>query len=78
MLARKNESSALVPNTIYLGENYFDEDEVDLGEDSLDENEENNMLEIFFDRVSRDGDISPSNKEEEATKAKNRHLEGNI
>ncbi|KAG5581982.1 hypothetical protein H5410_052609 [Solanum commersonii] len=59
VLARKNESSALVSNTIDLGEDSLDEDGVDLGEDSLDEDEEDNMLDICFDRVAREGDISP-------------------
>ncbi|KAH0689433.1 hypothetical protein KY289_016791 [Solanum tuberosum] len=40
VLAKKNESRALVSNTIDLGEDSLDEDEVDLGEDSLDEDEE--------------------------------------
>ncbi|KAG5604161.1 hypothetical protein H5410_025653 [Solanum commersonii] len=59
VLARKNESSALVSNTIDLGEASLDEDGVDLGEDSFDEDEEDNMLDICFDRVARKGDISP-------------------
>ncbi|KAG5572606.1 hypothetical protein H5410_062372 [Solanum commersonii] len=46
VLAKKNESMALVSNTI------------DLGEDSLDEDEEDNMRDIWFDRVAREGDIS--------------------
>ncbi|KAH0761526.1 hypothetical protein KY290_017599 [Solanum tuberosum] len=40
VLAKKNESRALVSNTIDLGEDSLDEDEVDLGEDSLDEDED--------------------------------------
>ncbi|KAG5594395.1 hypothetical protein H5410_035627 [Solanum commersonii] len=57
-MEQKNESRALVSNTIDLGEDSFDEDGVDLGEDSLDEDEEDNMLDICFDRVAREGDIS--------------------
>ncbi|KAG5623567.1 hypothetical protein H5410_008785 [Solanum commersonii] len=76
VFARKNESSALVSNTIDLGEDSLDEDGVDLGEDSLDEDEEDNMLDICFDRVAREGDISLGNKEVEATKVKRRHMEG--
>ncbi|KAG5593042.1 hypothetical protein H5410_043556 [Solanum commersonii] len=76
--ARKNESSALVSNTIDLGEDSLDEDGVDLGEDSLDEDEEDNMLDTCFDRVAREGDISPRQQEVEATKVKRRHMEGNI
>ncbi|KAG5614532.1 hypothetical protein H5410_014356 [Solanum commersonii] len=46
VIAKKNESRTLVSNTI------------DLGEDSLDEDEEDNMLDICFERVAREGDIS--------------------
>ncbi|KAK4737005.1 hypothetical protein R3W88_000702 [Solanum pinnatisectum] len=55
----KNESSVLVSNTIDLGEDSLDEDDEDnmlnLGEDSLEED----MIDICFDRVAREGDISP-------------------
>ncbi|XP_049386891.1 uncharacterized protein LOC125851145 [Solanum stenotomum] len=57
VLARKNESSALVSNTI------------DLGEDSLDEDEED-MLDICFDRVAREGDISPRQQRSGSNKSK--------
>ncbi|KAH0683477.1 hypothetical protein KY290_022095 [Solanum tuberosum] len=60
VIAKNNyESRALVSNTIYLGEDYVDEDEedhmLDLDEDSLDEDEENeeNMLDICFDKLAR-------------------------
>ncbi|KAG5600334.1 hypothetical protein H5410_031704 [Solanum commersonii] len=43
---KKNESRALLSNTIDLGEDSLDEDGVDLGEDSVDEDEEDNMLDI--------------------------------
>ncbi|KAH0781814.1 hypothetical protein KY290_001412 [Solanum tuberosum] len=58
VLAKKNESRALVSNTIDLGEDSLDEDRVDSSEDSLDEDEEDNMLDICFDRVGKEGDIS--------------------
>nr|AAT39932.2 NB-ARC domain containing protein [Solanum demissum]AAT39950.2 NB-ARC domain containing protein [Solanum demissum] len=58
VLARKNESSALVSNTI------------DLGEDSLDEDEKDNMLDICFDRVARKGDISPRQQRSGSNKSK--------
>uniref|UniRef100_M1DE21 NB-ARC domain containing protein n=1 Tax=Solanum tuberosum TaxID=4113 RepID=M1DE21_SOLTU len=62
VIAKKNESRALVSNTIDLGEDSLDEDGednmLDLGEDFLDEDEED-MLDICFDRVAREGDISP-------------------
>ncbi|KAG5579378.1 hypothetical protein H5410_050005 [Solanum commersonii] len=60
VLARKNESSALVSNTI------------DLGEDSLNEDEEDNMLDICFDRVAREGDISPRQQRSGSNKSKNK------
>ena len=48
MNAKKNESRALVSNTIDFGEDYLDENEEDnmfhLSEDSLDEDKEDNML----------------------------------
>ncbi|KAG5597485.1 hypothetical protein H5410_038717 [Solanum commersonii] len=45
----------------------------DLGDDSFDEDEEDNMLDICFDKVARDGDISHLGiKEMEATKTKRR------
>nr|AAT40519.2 hypothetical protein SDM1_22t00007 [Solanum demissum] len=58
VLARKNESIALVSNTN------------DLGEDSLDEDEEDNMLDICFDRVAREGDISPRQQRSGSNKSK--------
>ncbi|KAG5569313.1 hypothetical protein H5410_059079 [Solanum commersonii] len=70
VLARKNESSTLVSNTIDLGEDSLDEDGVDLGEDSLDEDEEDNMLDICFDRVTREGDISPRQQRSGSNKSK--------
>ena len=45
VIAKKNESKAFVSNTI------------DLGEDSLDEDDEDTMLYICFVRVVREGDI---------------------
>uniref|UniRef100_M1B0G2 NB-ARC domain containing protein n=1 Tax=Solanum tuberosum TaxID=4113 RepID=M1B0G2_SOLTU len=70
VLARKNESSALVSNTIDLGEDSLDEEGVDLGEDSYDEDEEDNMLDICFDRVAREGDISPRQQISGSNKSK--------
>ncbi|KAG5610584.1 hypothetical protein H5410_021865 [Solanum commersonii] len=57
VIAKKNESRALVSNTI------------DLGEDSLDEDEED-MLDICFDRVVRKGDISPRQQRSGSNKSK--------
>ncbi|KAG5614091.1 hypothetical protein H5410_013915 [Solanum commersonii] len=70
VLARKNESSVLVSNTIDLSEDSLDEDGVDLGEDSLDEDDEDNMLDICFDRVAREGDISPRQQRSGSNKSK--------
>ncbi|KAG5612388.1 hypothetical protein H5410_023669 [Solanum commersonii] len=82
LILRKNVSSALVSNTIDLGEDSLDEDGVDLGEDSLDEDgvdlgedsldedEEDNMLDICFDRVAREGDISPRQQRSGSNKSK--------
>ncbi|KAH0642842.1 hypothetical protein KY289_033816 [Solanum tuberosum] len=62
VIAKKNESRVLVSNTIDLGEDFLDENEednmLDFGEDSLDEDEED-MLDMCFDRAAREGDISP-------------------
>ncbi|KAG5609867.1 hypothetical protein H5410_021148 [Solanum commersonii] len=73
VIAKKNESRALVSNTIDLGEDSPDEDEednmLDMGEDSLDEDEED-MLDICFDRVAREGDISPRQQRSGSNKSK--------
>ncbi|KAK4719911.1 hypothetical protein R3W88_018249 [Solanum pinnatisectum] len=80
----KNESSALVSNTIDLGKDSLDEDGVDLSEDSLDEDEGDNMLDICFDRVAREGDISPrqqrsgSNKSKKKTYGRQHSWDGKI
>ncbi|KAG5589758.1 hypothetical protein H5410_040272 [Solanum commersonii] len=70
---KKNESMALVSNTIDLGEDSLDEDEednmLDLGEDSVDEDEED-MLDICLDRVAREGDISPRQQRSGSNKNK--------
>ncbi|KAG5618108.1 hypothetical protein H5410_017932 [Solanum commersonii] len=70
VLEKKNESKALVSNTIDLSEDSLDEDEVDLGEDSLNEDEEDTILDICFDRVAREGDISPRQQRSGSNKSK--------
>ncbi|KAG5630583.1 hypothetical protein H5410_002300 [Solanum commersonii] len=60
VIEKKNVSRDLVSNTI------------DLGEDSLDEDEEDNMLDICFDRVAREGDISPRQQSSGSNKRKNK------
>uniref|UniRef100_M1DEP8 NB-ARC domain containing protein n=1 Tax=Solanum tuberosum TaxID=4113 RepID=M1DEP8_SOLTU len=59
VIAKKNESRALASNTI------------NLGEDSLGEDEEDNILDICFDRVSMEHDISPRQQRSESNKNKN-------
>ncbi|KAG5579614.1 hypothetical protein H5410_050241 [Solanum commersonii] len=58
VIEKKNESRALLSNTVDLGENSLDEDEednmLDLGEDSLDEDEEDNMLDLGEDSLDED------------------------
>ena len=49
----------------------------DLGNDPFDEDEEENMLDICFDKVARIDISHLGIKEVEATKAKRRHMEGN-
>ncbi|KAG5608907.1 hypothetical protein H5410_020188 [Solanum commersonii] len=74
VIAKKNESRALVLNTIDLCEDSLVENEednmLDLGEDSLDEDEEDNMLDICFDKVAREGDISPRQQRSGSNKSK--------
>ncbi|KAK4729170.1 hypothetical protein R3W88_022158 [Solanum pinnatisectum] len=73
VIAKKNESRALVSNIIDLGEDSLDEDEednmLDLGENSLDEDEED-MLDICFDRVATEGYISPRQQRSGSKKSK--------
>ncbi|KAG5598768.1 hypothetical protein H5410_030138 [Solanum commersonii] len=84
VLAKKNESRALVSNTIDSCEDSLDEDGVDLGEDSLDEDVEDNMLDICFDRVAREGDISlrqqrsGSNKRKKKTHGRQHSWDGKM
>ncbi|KAG5608917.1 hypothetical protein H5410_020198 [Solanum commersonii] len=84
VIAKKNESRALVLNTIDLGEDSLDENEednmLDLSEDSLDEDEEDNMLDICFDKVAREGNTSPrqqiSNKSKKKTHGRQHSWDG--
>lgn len=66
VLAKKNESMALVSNTI------------DLGENSLNEDEEDNMLDTCLDIVDREGIYHLGNNEVEATKPKRSYMKINI
>ncbi|WMV51610.1 hypothetical protein MTR67_044995 [Solanum verrucosum] len=83
--AKKNEQDALAsgfsPINAYasdLGDDSFDEDEDE------DEDEEDNMLDICFDKVTRDGDISPrhqrsgSNKNKKKTHGRQHNWDGKV
>lgn len=80
-IAKKNEQEALAsgfsPINAYAS---------DLGDDSFDEDEdeEDNMLDICFDKVARDGDISPrhqrsgSNKNKKKTHGRQHSWDGKV
>ncbi|KAG5592380.1 hypothetical protein H5410_042894 [Solanum commersonii] len=50
---------------------------IDLGNDSFDEDEEDNILDECFDKVARDGNISPRHQRSGSKKVKGRHMVGN-
>ncbi|KAH0678985.1 hypothetical protein KY284_020070 [Solanum tuberosum] len=50
----------------------------DLGSDMSDRDDEDDMLDICFDKVAKDGIFHLDNKEVEAPNAKRRHMEDNI
>ncbi|KAK4707141.1 hypothetical protein R3W88_033280 [Solanum pinnatisectum] len=72
VIAKKNEVEALAS-----GVNPTNAYAIDLGDDSFNEDEEDNILDECFDKVSRDGDISPRHQRSGSTKAKGRHMVGN-
>lgn len=49
-----------------------------LGDDCFDEDEEDIMLDICFDKVARDGTSHLGIKEVKVAKTKRRHMKGNI
>ncbi|KAF3683520.1 hypothetical protein FXO37_01790 [Capsicum annuum] len=65
VIANKNESnlvgSKFSPTTVDLSKDVLDKeaDDIDLGEDSFGEDEEDNILDIYFVIVARAGDVSP-------------------
>ncbi|KAH0709798.1 hypothetical protein KY290_011203 [Solanum tuberosum] len=61
VIAKKNESGALA-----LGISQC----IDLGEEFFEEDEEDNMLDICFDKVARDGDLSPRQQRSGSNKSK--------
>ncbi|PHU03706.1 hypothetical protein BC332_28957 [Capsicum chinense] len=73
---QKNEpklvASRFSPTTVDLSKDVLDEEEedIDLGEDSFDKDEEENMLVICFDIVSKGGDISPRHRRSGSNKKK--------
>uniref|UniRef100_M1DSK8 NB-ARC domain containing protein n=1 Tax=Solanum tuberosum TaxID=4113 RepID=M1DSK8_SOLTU len=50
----------------------------DLGSEMFDEDDEDDMLDILFDKVDKDGDLSPRQQRSGSTKTKRRHMKGNI
>ncbi|PHT30596.1 hypothetical protein CQW23_29817 [Capsicum baccatum] len=76
VIANKNESklvaSKFSPTTVDLSKYVLDEEEndIDLGEDSFDKDDEDNILDICFDKVARDGDISPRHRRSGSNKNK--------
>ncbi|KAM3324400.1 hypothetical protein P3S67_005552 [Capsicum chacoense] len=81
---QKNEpklvASKFSPTTVDLRKDVLNEEEedIDLGEDSFDKDEEENMLVICFDIVSKGGDISPRHRRSGSNKKKKIHIEGSI
>ncbi|KAM3270574.1 hypothetical protein P3S67_028776 [Capsicum chacoense] len=90
VITNKNESkpvaSKFSPTTVDLSKYVLDEEEndIDLGEDSFDEDDEDNILDICFDKVARDGDISPrhrrsgSNKNKKKTHGRHHSWDGRV
>ncbi|KAH0742607.1 hypothetical protein KY290_030600 [Solanum tuberosum] len=72
VIAKKNEVEALAS-----GVNPTNSYAIDLGDDSFDEDEEDNILDECFDKVARDGDISPRHQRSGSNKRKGRHMVGN-
>ncbi|KAH0714103.1 hypothetical protein KY284_007008 [Solanum tuberosum] len=79
VIAKKNEVEALAsrvnPTNAYA---------IDLGDDCFDEDEEDNILDECFDKVARDGDISPrlqrsgSNKSKRKTYGRQHSWDGKV
>ncbi|KAH0715185.1 hypothetical protein KY284_008090 [Solanum tuberosum] len=65
VIAKKNEVEALAS-----GVNPTNAYDIDLGDNSFDEDEEDNILHECFDKVARDGDISPSHQRSGSNKSK--------
>ncbi|WMV07101.1 hypothetical protein MTR67_000486 [Solanum verrucosum] len=79
VIAKKNEVEALAS-----GVNPTNAYAIDLGDDSFDEDEEDNILDECFDKVARDGDISPrhqrsgSNKSKRKTHGRQHNWDGKV
>uniref|UniRef100_M1DYT0 NB-ARC domain containing protein n=1 Tax=Solanum tuberosum TaxID=4113 RepID=M1DYT0_SOLTU len=77
--ARKNEQEALASE--FSPTRGYDSD---LGDDSFNEDEEENMLDVCFDKVARDGDISPrhqrsgSNENKKKTHGRQHSWDGKV
>ncbi|KAK4710989.1 hypothetical protein R3W88_005502 [Solanum pinnatisectum] len=65
VIAKKNEVEALASRV-----NPTNANAIDLGDDSFDEDEEDNILDECFDKVARDGDISPRHQRSGSNKSK--------
>ncbi|KAG5577108.1 hypothetical protein H5410_057242 [Solanum commersonii] len=65
VIAKKNEVEALAS-----GANPTNAYDIDLGDSSFDEDEEDNILHECFDKVARDGDISPRHQRSGSNKSK--------
>ncbi|KAH0746427.1 hypothetical protein KY285_008084 [Solanum tuberosum] len=65
VIAKKNEVEALAS-----GVNPTNAYDIDLGDNSFDEDEEDNILHECFDKVARDGDISPRHQRSGSNKSK--------
>ncbi|KAJ8543418.1 hypothetical protein K7X08_005941 [Anisodus acutangulus] len=63
--------SGLSPTTAY---------DIDLGDDMFDGDDEDEILDICFDKVAKDGDLSPRQQRNGSNKSKKkkRHMEHNI
>lgn len=67
VIANKNESE-----TLALEFSSTNNNAIDMDSESFDEDEEDDMLDEFFDKVSRDGDISPRHQRSGSNKSKNK------
>ncbi|KAK4359851.1 hypothetical protein RND71_022080 [Anisodus tanguticus] len=60
------------PKAVVSGRNPSITYDIDLGDDMFDENDEDDMLDISFDKVAKDGDLSPRQQRSGSNKSKNK------